>query len=233
MWIAGPIIDGVPHLNHSISAEVDTPKEAVELVDRLVAQGIDFIKPYQMLRPEVFKALVQRAKYHNLPVAGHIPSRMNIPEVLQEVEQFDIQHITGNSTGLIYEGIRDRHPVPNYTAMLDAEKAGTTGYDLLAKVLNATDVTPEDMDSEKIAALVHLLAQKGAWNTPTLASVDARVRGQSDDPFITRNLRLSVSKIVAPTVSAAWAKKSCSDRSCFCEESIIWRTGFEVSGPNA
>ena len=183
MWIAGPIIDGAPHMAQSFGVEVNTPEEAVQLVDALVELGIDLVKPYEMLLPEVFKALIKRAQHHELPSAGHIPERMTISEVL-DIGQYDLQHLGGTGSGMKYDCVLDHHPMPDRTAILDARTPEESGLDLLLKVGGATHITPEDMDPEKIDELIQLFVEKGTWHTPTLvACVSFSDLGFVEDSF--------------------------------------------------
>lgn len=87
VYIAGPLIDGEPGVYvgelsgfPEIAVVVNSPEEVIAEVDRLVASGVDLLKAYEMLTPETFKALIQRAKEHNLPVTGHIPLSMTAAE---------------------------------------------------------------------------------------------------------------------------------------------------------
>ena len=190
MWIAGPVIDGSPQVlvagksRPAMSVEVDTPEDATNLVDTLVEQGIDFIKPYEMLLPEVFEALMQRARHHHIPAAGHVPMRMSIQEVL-DIGQYDIQHLGGSCGGITYDCVFDGHPIPDRVGMLEARVPDETGIELLSKIVKATEITPEDIDPEKIAALIQLCVERGAWHTPTLIiNVGMRDLGFLDDPFV-------------------------------------------------
>lgn len=197
MWIAGPIVDGAPRITDGgdhgpdMAVEVCTPEEAVALVDDLVAQGVNFIKPYEMLLPEVFKALVQRAQhYHHLPACGHLPIRMTIPEVL-EVGQYDIQHLGGICAGIKYDcSINSKRLAADRRAVLDGCAHGESGVDLLIKILNSTEVTPEEQDTDRIADLIQLFVEKGTWHTPTLIIVAGhRELKLTNDPFVTDTLR--------------------------------------------
>jgi len=186
MWIAGPIIDGAPHMVRSYGVEVNSPEEAVDLVDTLVEQGVDFIKLYEMLLPEVFSALVERAQHHyHLPAAGHIPQRMTISEVL-EVGRYDVQHLGGTGSGMKYDCVLDHCPMPDRKTILDSKTSQESGLDLLMKVTGAAEITPDDMDPEKIAALIQLFVKEGTWHTPTLvAGVRFSDLGLTEDSFAT------------------------------------------------
>jgi len=53
-----------------------TAQAAREQVADLVAAGVDFIKIYELVSPEVFAALVESAGAANIPIAAHVPLSM-------------------------------------------------------------------------------------------------------------------------------------------------------------
>ena len=189
LWVAGPIIDGSPPIMKeepqfnmpNISVTVDTPYEANQLVDELVKQGIDFIKGYEMLRPEVFTALLQRAQAHQLQAAGHLPIRMTIPEVLA-VGQYDIQHLGGVCSGMKYECVTNPQDLlDDRVAILD-ECTHENGVELVMKILKNIPVKASEQDVDRRAELIQLFVEKGTWHTPTLVNgVGFRLLGFEDD----------------------------------------------------
>ncbi len=70
-YVAGPVIDGPPPATEG-DILVFTPEQARKAVDSLAAGGVDFIKAYEMLRPDAFFAIMDEAKKHHLVVAGHL-----------------------------------------------------------------------------------------------------------------------------------------------------------------
>lgn len=78
VFFAGPLLDGVDVVydgdgRPEIGIAVPTPEAAVATVNQLAADGVDFIKVYEMVRPEVFDALVQTAQSLGLPIDSHVP----------------------------------------------------------------------------------------------------------------------------------------------------------------
>ena len=199
LWIAGPIIDGSPRIMEEdpqlgltdISISVDTPTEALQTVDYLREQGVDFIKAYEMLRPDVFTALVQRAQVYELPAAGHLPIRMTIPEVL-EVGQYDIQHLGGVCSGMKYEcGPNPADLLARQISVLDesapehgaSDAIGGRGISLAMKVLKAVSIDPSSQDSKRRRELIKIFVEKNTWHTPTLVNkVGFRALGFEHDP---------------------------------------------------
>ena len=184
MWVAGPIIDGAPAMAQGYGVEVTTEQQAIELVDSLAQAGVDFIKLYELLPPDLFRVLMQRAQQiHQLPAAGHIPQRMSIAEVL-DIGQYDIQHLGGVGAGMKFDCVLTQHSMPDRSAILDNKSPQDSGIDLLFKVAEATEVSPEDMDQEKVTALIQRFARENTWHTPTLVTcVSFNDLGLLDDPF--------------------------------------------------
>ena len=91
VYMAGPLLDGemavydghsesYPHSSRSLlSAE-----EAEQAVDEIAAAGMDFVKAYEMITPEVFEAIMAGAQRHELAVAGHIPLAMDAVTVSRQ-----------------------------------------------------------------------------------------------------------------------------------------------------
>lgn len=175
IWIAGPIIDGSPTLLDqdadmpALSVSVDTPEDAVDLVSELVKYDIDFIKPYEMLRPEVFKALVQKAQSCNLPAAGHLPMLMSIPEILS-LGQYDVQHIVGGSCGGLGFECSEQHEqlMADKLEIVANADPDARGTDLMSKIIRTAALDPAELDSVRRAELIQLFAEQNTWHTPTL-----------------------------------------------------------------
>jgi hypothetical protein len=173
IWFAGPYLNSSPAWTkqNQMSMEVDTQKEAIELIDTLAEAGIHFIKAYEVLLPEVFKAVVKRAKELGLKVAGHIPISLTVKEVLEIEPHYDIQHLGGGT------GSSMRFDCACFGEQLHLERKGILeanranakiGADLLLQVEETVTVSPADQDPKKRAELIQLFIEKGAWHTPTL-----------------------------------------------------------------
>jgi imidazolonepropionase-like amidohydrolase len=184
LFIAGTIIDGTPPVYSGggvkeTSVVADTPEEAIARVDRLAAAGVDMIKPYEMLRPEPFRALVERADYHGLPATGHVPIHMTVGQTL-DAGLDGIEHLRGiefdcaeNPEKLLEER----------TAMMDAHEGDSGGYELRRSV-HAT-VRPKALahqDPERCAALIRRFVDAGTWHTPTLHFLGFRALGLYRNP---------------------------------------------------
>lgn len=86
LFIAGPLLDGQPNVydgspgRPEISVGLGSEEEAIAMVDSLAAAGVDLIKSYEMLSPELFRTILAAAEKHNLPVTGHVPLSVDVIE---------------------------------------------------------------------------------------------------------------------------------------------------------
>ncbi|MEM9065920.1 MAG: amidohydrolase family protein [Planctomycetota bacterium] len=77
MLITGRIIDGDPAV-WPFSYPCDEPEDARKAVRELHKAGVDAIKVYSRLMPEVYEAAVEEAGNVGLPVVGHIPDAVPV-----------------------------------------------------------------------------------------------------------------------------------------------------------
>ena len=80
VYISGPLLDGERVVYNggapgypAIGIGLDDAAAARAAVAQLAGRGVDQIKVYEMLEPEVYAAAIDAAGEANLPVAGHIP----------------------------------------------------------------------------------------------------------------------------------------------------------------
>ncbi|MDX1393996.1 MAG: amidohydrolase family protein [Gemmatimonadota bacterium] len=94
VFFAGPLLDGEyvvydgenrPLLGIA-NPDVETARANVA---RLAEAGVDFLKIYEMVSPEVFAALVEEARARGLPMDGHVPLSMRASEVGPHVQSLE------------------------------------------------------------------------------------------------------------------------------------------------
>jgi imidazolonepropionase-like amidohydrolase len=78
VFFAGPLLDGNFVVYDGVSrpeigVRNTTPEEARKTITDLQAQGVDFIKIYEMVSPAVFDAMVATAQELGLPIDSHVP----------------------------------------------------------------------------------------------------------------------------------------------------------------
>jgi hypothetical protein len=74
LWLAGPFLDGAAPVDPSLSLALATSQDARLAVRTLRERGVDFLKVYSMLTPEVLSAVVDEARLYGLRVVGHVPA---------------------------------------------------------------------------------------------------------------------------------------------------------------
>ncbi len=95
----GAIIDGDPPV-WPFSEACDSPDEARVAVRKLKDAGVDMIKVYSRLQPEVYRAAVAEAHALGLKATGHVPNAVTLAEAL-DAGQDCAEHLTGLDRMLI------------------------------------------------------------------------------------------------------------------------------------
>jgi len=85
IFFSGPLLDGSNVVyngegNTEIGIANATVDNAQSNVRALKSAGVDFIKIYELVRPEVFHALVAEARRQKLPIAAHVPLMLRARE---------------------------------------------------------------------------------------------------------------------------------------------------------
>lgn len=89
----GAIVDGVPPI-WPFSEACDEPEEARAAVRRLAGAGVDQIKVYERLAPDVYRAAIEEAHRAGLKVTGHVPQSVTLREAVA-AGQDCVEHLTG------------------------------------------------------------------------------------------------------------------------------------------
>jgi hypothetical protein len=94
VFFAGPLMDGeyvVYDGENNPLLGIANPDEATARanVARLADAGVDFIKIYEMVSPEVFAVLVEEARARGLPMDGHVPLSMRARDVGPHVQSLE------------------------------------------------------------------------------------------------------------------------------------------------
>ncbi|MBO6576896.1 MAG: amidohydrolase family protein [Rhodothermales bacterium] len=94
VFFAGPLLDGEDVVydgqqRPAIGVGNPNPDSARAQVQALAAAGVDFVKVYELVSPEVFAALVEAARELDLPVAAHVPLSMTAREAGPHVDSME------------------------------------------------------------------------------------------------------------------------------------------------
>ncbi|HEY6332870.1 MAG TPA: amidohydrolase family protein [Blastocatellia bacterium] len=82
IYTCGPLIDGAGGYHPKVDVELTRPGAAAPLVRALKAQGVDALKVYFMLSPDVLRAVTKEAHAQGLRVTGHIGVKTGWGEAL-------------------------------------------------------------------------------------------------------------------------------------------------------
>ncbi|MGI9324043.1 MAG: amidohydrolase family protein [Pseudomonadales bacterium] len=94
IFYSGPLLDGsrvVYNGEGRSEIGIANPNEAIarENIQTLVAAGVDFVKLYELVSPEVFASLVGAARQRGLPIAAHVPLSMTADVAGPEVDSLE------------------------------------------------------------------------------------------------------------------------------------------------
>lgn len=94
IFFAGPLLDGDAVVYDGGAAPAlgirnATPDDARANITELKAQGVDFIKIYEMVSRDVFEAMVETANELNLPIDSHVPLSLRTSEAGPDLDSLE------------------------------------------------------------------------------------------------------------------------------------------------
>jgi imidazolonepropionase-like amidohydrolase len=181
MVVGSPLLDGgVPTFPEGAHILIDGPEEARAVVDSLHAAGFDFLKPYSLLLPETYRALVERARELGMPVSGELPVTVSAWEAAERGQR-TVEHLTGLEFAA---STREEELRAEYLARLRALNADPTpSADEAFDIWHRSEWEPfESLDPRKEVRLFRHLADHDTWVVPTL--VVQRMISHADDPAV-------------------------------------------------
>ena len=161
VFFAGPLLDGERVVydgenRPALGIANPDPETARANVARLAEAGVDFIKIYELVTPEVFHALVAAAEERGLPRDGHVPLSMLAREVAPHVQSLEhLRNLEMDCAANADELLAARRQIL-------AEPAAEPGADLRARLhrlqrLPAVEAYDPDRCAETLAALTSTL----------------------------------------------------------------------------
>ena len=147
MILAGPMLDGyLPDgktFRFPSSVLVTSVQDAINAVDSLKAQHVDFIKVQSLIPHDAYLAAATEAHKQGLPFVGHVPDAVRIDEAMA-VAQKSIEHMMGSFAGC------------------------STMEDRVIKGEVDTRQLLDSRDPAKCKQMIALLARTQTWQVPTL-----------------------------------------------------------------
>src|SRR5215213_7211260 len=145
-------------LPNTPTMSVTSPDQARELVRNYKQQGMDFIKVYNQLSPEVFLAIIEEAKRQKIPVAGHVPYAMTAASV-SDLGQISIEHNTDILVSCSSEETKLRQELGALPKNLATGAGPRQDVDVKAM---------QTFDEQKAISLFKHFIHNGTWLCPTL-----------------------------------------------------------------
>jgi imidazolonepropionase-like amidohydrolase len=183
--IAGPLLDGVPTVYNGsapsrppLGVGAMNPEEGIKLVDEMAAAKVDLLKAYEMLTPETFSAITERARHHGLKVTGHVPLSMNVIEAanagLNSMEHMRNLEMSCTSFTDSLQLVRLK--------ML--EKGSKMEGGVLRSNIHSAQrsYSFDHQDDEVRDEVLSVLASQDVWQIPTLGIVCGRLKRHFADP---------------------------------------------------
>ena len=176
VYYAGPLLDGVPRVYDGVGSRPDISvgladeQAARHAVDSLVARGVDLIKSYEMVQPNVFIAILDQAGRHGIPVTGHVPLSMHAEEAAR-AGLYSMEHLRNLETSCSTE----KEALLQERRRMLSEGASGSGGDLRGAIHTyIREVSLASQDNANCRSLLATLAEQGTWQIPTLTILAAR-----------------------------------------------------------
>ena len=163
IFTCGPLIDGLNGYHPAVDVELSKPEAAAALVRSLKAQGVDGLKVYFMLNPDVLAAVIKEAKAQGLPVTGHIGVRTGLRQAMES-------GINGFNHVRVWRDLHDPGKQPDG----DNESLDGSKNPIPRMQADWNDIDPDGPQAE---ALIKMMVDKKIGFDPTL------VVQQISDPY--------------------------------------------------
>ncbi len=155
----GAIVDGARPI-WPFSEACATPEDGLRAVEKLALAGVDQIKVYSGLEPDVFRVVVEEAHRRGLRVTGHIPNAVPLDLAL-EVGMDCNEHLMGFGKTL--------HALAH-------EPSELTGFALLDLDMGGGWLALDLVPDERLERLCAQVVEAGMIQSPTLVVMDRIAR---------------------------------------------------------
>jgi imidazolonepropionase-like amidohydrolase len=164
-WFSGPFLDGPKPVDPSLSIALSTPAEGRAAVKMLKGKGVDFIKVYSLVPPDVFDAVVDEAARQGLAVAGHLPGVVK-PAAPSALRMASMEHLAIEIGGLC--ALEQRASCgPVFQALVRAGVAQTPT--LIVRRVSTAISEPDFVEPSAVEGLPDVV--KSYWRTEAKAAV--------------------------------------------------------------
>jgi hypothetical protein len=191
----GPVLDGDPPIHPDHSVVVHNAAEGRAAVDRLQANGWDFIKVYDNLPRDAYFSVAAEAKARHIPFVGHVPLSVTAIEASNSGQK-SIEHLDGLAYVISPLGEQFRR------ARLERIGKPAQPGEMMKLPLRIADEINEladTYDETRASNLFILLARNQTWQVPTLSV--AHAFGSVGSQSMYQDSRL---QYVSPQIRESW-----------------------------
>lgn len=200
--ISGPLIDGLPRVydgsspfRPNLSVGANSVSQAKNRVNQLASEGVDLIKAYEMLQPEVLEAVLEAAAAKGLPVTGHVPLSTDVISA-SKAGLRSIEHMRN----LEMSCTKDWEKLMATRRKELKEGASEAGGDLRSRLHQLQRIYAiENQDPEVRAEVLATLAENNTWLVPTLTILAFR-----ENRVYSRASWLEQFKYLPDTIASRW-----------------------------
>ncbi len=152
----GPLLDG-PNPMWDGSVGIDSPTKAPQIIDSLIAEGVDFLKIYSLLPRETYFAVANYANSKKIPFAGHVPYTVTTSEAAK----------TGmKSQEHLLEILRE---CSDYDEAVAKGAFDPTKYSGTERYVAMNDFMLSSFDTTRFLELIKVHKSTNTWHCPTLS----------------------------------------------------------------
>ena len=164
MIACGPVVDGPPPIHPDHSIVEANAAQAIGAVDKLKADGWDFIKVYDNVPRDAYFAIASEAKRQRLVFSGHVPLSVTALEA-SDAGQRSIEHLEGIDYATSPLGEEFRR-----TRLERIGKPSQPGEMMKLPLGIANELTQlaDTYDEQRASAVFTTLKRNGTWLVPTL-----------------------------------------------------------------
>ena len=200
--IAGPLLDGMPNVYDGsaptrppLSVGAGSVGQAVAIVDHLDSMEVDLIKAYEMLTPDQFVAIAERARSKGLKVTGHVPLSMDVISA-SNAGMNSMEHLRNLEMSCAKDAENLLQARRNMLADGKNEEGGVLRSNIHTAQRNHA---VQNQDDEKTEKVLGTLARNNTWQIPTLALSTGFVRR----PFLSESWQNDF-KVLPELVRSTW-----------------------------
>lgn len=202
--IAGPLLDGVPTVYNGegrlpkLGVSVPTISAAREQVLTLQKAGVDILKVYEMLPPEIFTTILKLADSLELPVTGHVPLSMDATEAAN-LGMRSMEHLRNLEFAFVKNW--DSLKISRRTMLENQEQL--SGMKLRSNIHDAQrSFAFANEDAERKKEVLAALKHNQTWQVPTLTIITVAAERFFDTPEWKETFNL-----IPDTVGSGWASR--------------------------